>query len=90
MSGKPLGRGSWIGYTVHDHGYTVTVYDPESREVERYDAGNHARDSGGVVEKGHPERLPKQTLRRFAKQTAEEMAGEFGVNLAMIQEEEGE
>jgi hypothetical protein len=90
MTGKALGRGAWIGYRVHDSGYDVTVYDSESREVETYSAGNHARDSQVYVEKGNPERLPKQTLRRFAKQTAEEMAAEYGINLPMITDESGE
>lgn len=88
MSAAPLDRGSWIGFSVHDHGYDVRVYDSESRIVHEYNAGNHARDSGGVVEKGDRDRLPKQTLRRFARQTAQEMAAEYGVNIAMVQEEE--
>jgi hypothetical protein len=87
---RQLERGAWIGYQVHDHGYDVIVYDSESQEVERYGAGNHARDSQVYVEKGDPERLPKQTLRKFARQTAEEMAAEFGINLVMIQDESGE
>jgi hypothetical protein len=90
MTGKPLGRGAWIGYRVHDHGYDVTVYDSESREVEYYSAGNHARDSQVYVEKGDPDRLPKQTLQKFARQTAQDMAAEHGINLVMIQDESGE
>lgn len=83
-----LERGAWVGYRVHDHGYDVTVYTAESLVLEEYHAGNHARDSQGVVEKGHPERLPKQTLRKFAKQTAQDMALQYGINLPMVQEEE--
>lgn len=87
---RQLGRGAWIGYRVHDDGYDVTVYDSESHEVEFYSAGNHARDSQVCVPKDNPERLPKQTLRKFARQTSEEMAAEFGINLVMIQDESGE
>lgn len=85
-----LGRGAWIGYRVHDSGYDVTVYDSESREVETYSAGNHARDSQVYVERGHPERLSIATLRKFARQTAQDMAAERDINLAMIQDESGE
>lgn len=87
---RELGRGAWIGYRVNDDGYEVTVYDPESREVDHYSAGNHARDSQGYVERGHPERLSIATLRKFARQTAQETAEEWGINLAMIQDESGE
>jgi hypothetical protein len=35
-----------------------------------------------------PDALDAETLKRFARQTAEEMAGEYGINLPMVQEEE--
>lgn len=92
---RDLGRGAWIGYAANRHGYTVTVYDPDSNEVYRYDAGNSPFDSQGFVpdpypgEKAEP-RLSVATLRKFARQTAQEMANEWGVSLAMIHEEESE
>lgn len=88
MDRQQLGRGSWVGFAVHEMGYDVRVYDPESNVVEEYNAGNHDGDSQAYVPRGDPSRLPKQTLRRFARQTAQEMAAEHGINLAMVQEEE--
>lgn len=85
---QPLGRGAWVGYTVHAYGYDVRVYDPDSHVVEEYNAGNNRLDSQGYVEPGNPDRLPKGTLRRFARQTAQEMASEYGINLPMVVEEE--
>lgn len=88
MTRQPLGRGAWVGFNVQRDGYTVRVYDPESREVETYHAGNHRGDSQVWIDPDSPDALDAETLQRFARQTAEEMAGEFGVNLPMIQEEE--
>jgi predicted RNA-binding protein YlxR (DUF448 family) len=86
---KPqLGRGAWVGYSVQRDGYSVRVYDPESREVETYDAGNHRGDSQVWIDPDSPDALDAETLKRFARQTAEEMAGEYGINLPMVQEEE--
>jgi predicted RNA-binding protein YlxR (DUF448 family) len=85
---KQLGRGAWVGFTVNPDGYSVTVYDPESREVETYDAGNHRGDSQVWLCPDDPDALDAETLKRFARQTAEEMAGEYGINLPMVQEEE--
>lgn len=89
MTAKPqLGRGAWIGYRVDRMGYTVTVYDPESNEVETYDAGNSPLDSQGYIPLDRKEpRVPLPTLRRYARQTAEEMAAEYGINLPMVMEE---
>lgn len=81
------GPAAWIGYSVNEYGYGVVVYDADSDEIDRYDAGNHARDSQGYVERGHPERLPKHTLRRFAKQTALEIAAERQVDPFYVREE---
>lgn len=90
MTDKPqLGRGASIGYRVDRMGYDVTVYDPDGREVETYSAGNSPLDSQIYIPLDRKEkRLPVQTLRRYARQTAEEMAAEYGVNLPMIHEEE--
>jgi predicted RNA-binding protein YlxR (DUF448 family) len=85
---KQLGRGAWVGFTVNPDGYSVRVYDPESREVETYDAGNHRGDSQVWLDPDDPDALDAETLKRFARQTAEEMAGEYGINLPMVQEEE--
>jgi hypothetical protein len=89
VRGDSLPRGSWIGWSATRMGYTVTVYDDESHEVYRYDAGNSPFDSVAYVSlESKAQRLPLQMLRRYAKQTAEAMAAEYGVNQIMIHEEE--
>lgn len=85
-----LGRGAWIGWSADRTGYSVTIYDSESREVSRYDAGNHPNDSQVYLPADSRERLPLRTIRKFAKQTAEDMAGENGIDLAMVMDESGE
>lgn len=85
-----LVRGAWVGYTIHDSGYDVRVYDDESNIVHEYNAGNSRFDSAAYVPRGDAARLPVSTLRKYAKQTAQEIAAEYGVNLAMIQEEEND
>jgi hypothetical protein len=85
---QPLGRGSWVGYRVYADGYSVTVYDPESREVETYYAGNSRLESSITIDPEDPDALDRATLERFAAQTAEEMAGDYGINLPMVTREE--
>lgn len=83
-------RGGWIGWRVHEYGYTVRVYDSESNQIDQYDAGNHRNDSAAYVERGNSARLPKGTLRHYARQTAQEMAAELGIALSMVHQEEEE
>lgn len=85
------GRGAWIGWSADRTGYTVTVYDSESHEIERYDAGNHPNDSQIFLALDSKERrVPLGTLRKFAKQTAGEFATQYGIAPVMIQDESGE
>jgi hypothetical protein len=90
MSDKPqLGRGAWIGFRVDRNGYDVTVYDPDSNEVETYSAGNSPWDSQAYIPLDAKEqRVPVPTLRRYARITAQDFAAEYGINLPMIHEEE--
>lgn len=66
-------------------GYSVTAYDADMQPVDEYRAGNHPLDSQGVVtpqkryEPGDVHPMSLRTLRKFAKQTALEMAQEYGV-----------
>lgn len=86
-----LGQGAWIGWSADRSGYTVIIYDSESREVERYDAGNHPGDSQGYLALDSKEsRVPLGTLRKFAKQTAGEFAKQYGIAPIMIMDESGE
>lgn len=85
-NGKP--KISYVGFTVHDYGYDVNVYGEDDQPIEQYTAGNHARDSQGYVERGDPDRLDRKTLRRFARQTATEMAASYGADSFCVHEEE--
>jgi hypothetical protein len=77
-----------VGYTVTDYGYDVNVYSEAGLPIETYNAGNSRWDSQAYVEKGDPARLTKNTLRRFAKQTAGEMAEAHGLTADTVFEEE--
>jgi hypothetical protein len=81
-----------VGYTVHDYGYDVNVYDEDGQPVEQYQAGNNAliSDAAAAVERGDPSRLSKTTLRRFAKQTAMEMADSHSIDHSHVYQEEEE
>jgi hypothetical protein len=88
---RDLGRGAWVGWSADRTGYSVTVYDPDSIEVYRYDAGNSPHDSGAYVPlDSKSPRVPLGTLRKFAKQTSQEIAREWGINLEMIHDETDE
>lgn len=90
MSDKPqLGPGAWVGYSAEREGYRVTVYDPAGDVVEDYTAGNSPLDSQVYIPLDRKEpRVPLQTLRKWAKQTAGEFAAEYGIAADMIAEEE--
>jgi len=79
-----LGRGAFVDYSVNRNGYDVRVYDDDANEVEAYSAGNSRWDSQAYVEPRTPDALDLRTLKKFARQTAEEMAGEWGINLPMV------
>jgi hypothetical protein len=79
-----LGRGACVCYSVSRAGYDVRVYDPDMNEVETYEAGNSRWDSQAYVEPRTPDALDLRTLKRFARQTAEEMADAWGINLPMV------
>lgn len=87
---RDLGRGAWVGYAVDRGGYSVTVYDPDSHEVYRYDAGNHPNDSQVYLGEDGKGRVPLPTLRKWARQTAHDIAAEWSINATMVQDESGE
>ena len=62
-------------------GYVVDVWGEcdNGEPVERYEAGNSALDSGASVEPRSPDALNTATLRRYARQTAQEMARSHGL-----------
>lgn len=91
MTPHELGRGAWIGWQADRYGYSVTVYDPESREVYNYQAGNCPFDSAAIVPlDSHDARVPVGTLRKWARQTSKEIAAEYGISPEMITQEKSE
>jgi hypothetical protein len=82
--------GRYVGYTVHEYGYDVTVYEEGGAIIESYNAGNSRWESTTYVERGDPARLSKTVLKRYAKQTATEMAGSHGIDPSRIFQEEEE
>jgi hypothetical protein len=87
---QQLGRGACVCYSVTRTGYDVRVYDPDMNEVETYEAGNSAFDSQAYVDPDDGAALDEETLRKYARQTAEEMAEQYGINLPMVHYVESE
>lgn len=76
-----------VAYGASRYGYKVTAYDAENRPVQEYEAGNSRFDSGAYVEPGKGSSLPLQTLRRYARQTAGDIAAALGVPAERIGED---
>jgi len=74
-----------VRYAVHRVGYVVRVLE-EGRIIYEYSAGNSPSDSQVYVAAG--DGLPESVLREYARQTAEELAREFGAGTLFIEEEE--
>lgn len=69
-------------YEVHDDGYSVFVGNVHEGKIEEeYHAGNSPWDSIQHLPPDHPEAVDKRTFREWAKDTAEEMAEEYGAQL---------
>lgn len=64
-------------YAVDEEGYTVAVLE-EGKILHLYGATNNPLDSQGPV---LAEGVPLGTLRRWARETAEEMAREWGAEM---------
>lgn len=79
-----------VAYGASRYGYKVTAYDAENRPVQEYEAGNSRLDSGAYVEPGKGSSLPLQTLRKYARQTAHEIAAELGVRPENVAEDTDE
>ena len=68
-----------ISYAATRHGYCVQVIDG-GEVVYEYTAGNCRTESQAVIAPGSPGAVSRSQLRRWAKQTAEEMAEELLAN----------
>lgn len=76
-------KAHYVQYHLTGTGYRVTAYDAESQPVEEYEAGNHPGDSQAVARPGEP-RVRAQTLKKWARQTALDMAKEHGVDPSKV------
>ena len=63
---------------VEDDCYHVWVYR-HGAAIEHYTAGNSSYDSTTVLDSSHPDALRSNTLRHYARQTALDMAKEYGI-----------
>ena len=68
-----------ISYAATEYGYCVQVIDG-GRPIFEYTAGNSQHDSQAFIAPGSPGAVSRLQLRRWAKQTAEEMADELLAN----------
>lgn len=75
-----MSKASFVSYHLRPDGYAVAVYDSECQPLKEYSAGNSRFCSQTYLPKGHPEAVRRGTLRMYARQTAEEMAGECGLD----------
>lgn len=72
-----MNKPEYVQWCLDGQGYRVAAYDADSQPVEEYSAGDHPLDSQVVAK--HDDKLPDETLEKFAQQTAEEMADKFGI-----------
>lgn len=68
-----------IIYAATRWGYSVQVIDG-GRVVHEYTAGNCWKESQTVIAPSSPNAVNLRQLKRWAKQTAEEIAGERGIS----------
>ena len=68
-----------VSYAATRFGYVVQVID-NGEVISEYTAGNSQQDSQAFIAPGSPGAVSRSQLRRWAKQTAEEMAEELLAN----------
>ncbi len=74
-----------ISHSHNQYGYEVLVWE-EGRCIVEYHAGNHKLESSQQTTDPRW-MVPIDTLKQYARQTAEEMAKEHGVPDDMIEDE---
>lgn len=72
-----MAKAAYVQWLLDGQGYRVTIYDAEGQPVEEYSAGDHPLDSQAVAMPG--DKLSDMALRKFARQTAANMAAKHGV-----------
>lgn len=84
-------KATHILYYATFYGYVVIAYDADGHPVKEYRAGNHPGDSQAVINKALAgERrpitrpVPIPTLKKWAREGAEEFAKEFGIEPAHV------
>lgn len=77
-------KANYVSYHLRPDGYAVAVYDAESQPIKEYSAGNSYFCSQTYLPPRHPQALRRRTLRKFARQTANEMAAEFGLEKGRV------
>jgi hypothetical protein len=68
-----------VSYAATRYGYYVQIMEG-NRPIFEYTAGNSQHDSQAFIAPGSPGAVSRSQLRRWAKQTAEEMAEELLAN----------
>jgi hypothetical protein len=74
------GNGGTVLYDTCPEGYKVVVLDATGDIIEEYTGGNHESDSTTFVGPGSRGSVPEEKLLQYAKNTAQEMAAEFGID----------
>jgi hypothetical protein len=69
-----------ILYAANEHGYSVLVMNGGSIES-RHDFGNHVKESTTFVDPTSDNALPVETIHKFAKSTADQMAKDLAKKL---------
>ena len=77
----------FVTWSVNDTGYTVSVVRGEN-VVEVYEFGNHPNDSQVFLPADDPYALSQDKLMEYAESTAREIAGEYGVEDRVFEEEQ--
>ena len=72
-----------ISYAATDRGYCVQVLD-DGQTIYEYTAGNHQRESQTFVDPRSRNAVTLRQLKRWAKQTAGEIASEHGIPARQI------
>ena len=73
-----------ISYAATRHGYSVQVIDG-GKIVYEYTAGNCPTESQTVLAPGSPVAVSRSQLRRWAKETADQIANEWRIPLNRVE-----
>lgn len=74
-------------WSVNETGYTVQIV-LGGKVIETYEAGNHPGDSQAFLPADDPLALSQDKLREYAETSAREIAGEYGIEDRVFEEEQ--